>query len=158
MRTAKLAAIGTAACVFFVLVVPAKAAKPFYLGTWKFTGAVVAPWADTTRQPDAKERARLLGKRLTIGPKAIAGPEPFPCKGPHYAVKEYTADLLFQGAFDEMRSKNPSVDPVKIAASLGFSGPRVKTLETGCEFDFHFIDDRTVEIGLNDYVYTLKKQ
>jgi hypothetical protein len=33
-----------------------------------------------------------------------------------------------------------------------------KTLETGCEIDFHFVDAATVEIGLNDYVYTLKKQ
>lgn len=158
MRTAKLAAICTAACVLFTRAVPAAAAEPFYLGSWKFTGAVVAPWADPAQKPDVKERARLLGKRLVIAAKAIAGPDPFPCKGPHYAVKDYTADLLFQGAFDEMRSKNSSVDPAKIAASLGFAGPRVKTLETGCEFDFHFVDDTTVEIGLNDYVYTLKKQ
>jgi hypothetical protein len=158
LRTAKLAAICTSACVFFALAVPAGAAEPFYLGSWKFTAGVVAPWVDPARKPDVKERARLLGKRLVIGAKAIAGPDPFSCKGPHYAVKDYTADLLFQGAFDEMRSKNPSVDPGKIAALLGFPGSRVKTLETGCEFDFHFVDETIAEVGLNDYVYTLKKQ
>jgi len=31
-------------------------------------------------------------------------------------------------------------------------------LETGCEIEFHFVDAATAEIGLNDYVYTLKKQ
>ena len=38
------------------------------------------------------------------------------------------------------------------------AGPRIKTLETGCEIDFHFVDATTAKIGLNDYVYTLKKQ
>ena len=57
-----------------------------------------------------------------------------------------------------MQSNNKSVDPNKIAASPGFSGTSVKTLETGCEINFHFVDAATAEIGLNDYVYTLKKQ
>jgi uncharacterized phage infection (PIP) family protein YhgE len=66
--------------------------------------------------------------------------------------------MLFQGAFEEMQSKNKAFDPNKLAASLGFAGKTVKTLETGCEIDFHFVDAATAEIGLNDYVYTLKKQ
>ncbi len=66
----------------------------FYLGTWKFDSAVIAPWAD----------------------------------------------------------------PHKLAASLGFAGSSFKTLETGCESDWHFIDPSTAETGLDDYVYTLKKQ
>ncbi len=32
----------------------------------------------------------------------------------------------------------------------------MERLETGCELDFHFVDDATAEIGINDYVYTLK--
>lgn len=32
------------------------------------------------------------------------------------------------------------------------------TLETGCGIDVPFVDDATAEIGLNDYVYTLKRQ
>jgi hypothetical protein len=31
-------------------------------------------------------------------------------------------------------------------------GRSIKTLETGCEIDFHFVDATTVEIGLNDCV------
>ena len=138
---------------------PLHAAEPSYIGKWTFTGAVVAPWADAkVRKPDEKERARLLGKILAFDAKAIAGPQPFVCKGAHYAMKDYPADMLFQGAFDEMRSKDKSVDPGKLAAALGFKGASFKTLETGCEFDFHFIDERTAEVGLNDYVYTLTKQ
>lgn len=33
-----------------------------------------------------------------------------------------------------------------------------RTLETGCGIDVHFVDDATAEIGLNDYVHTLKKR
>ena len=46
--------------------------------------------------------------------------------------------MLFQGAFEEMQSKNESIDPNKLATSLGFAGKTAKTLETGCEIDFHF--------------------
>lgn len=66
--------------------------------------------------------------------------------------------MIFQGAFDEMRQSNKKVDPRTLAASLGFSGASIKTLETGCEIDFHFVDDGTAEVGLNNNVYTLKKQ
>jgi hypothetical protein len=136
----------------------ADAADPPYLGTWKIAGAAVAPWSTPQRNPDASERARLMGKTIVFKSKAIAGPQPFACQGPHYKLTDYTADLLFQGAFDEMRRQDKSVDPGKIAAGLGFRGEAVRTLETGCEFDFHFVDASTAQVGLNDYVYTLKKQ
>jgi len=117
------------------------------------------PWADPkVRKPDDKERARLMGKTIVISAKGIAGPPPFPYKGAHYAIKDYPADMLFQDAFDEMRRRDKSVDPDKLATALGFKGASFKTLETGCEFDFHFVDERTAEVGLNDYVYTLRKQ
>jgi hypothetical protein len=44
------------------------------------------------------------------------------------------------------------------ASSFGFSGTAIKRLETGRKLDFHFLDDTTAEVGLNDYVYTLRKQ
>jgi hypothetical protein len=136
----------------------AKAAEPSYIGTWKLSGAVVAPWADPKQNPDSAEMTRLVGKTIVLQARQIAGPPPFACKAPHYRESDFTADMLFQGAFQEMQSKNKSVDPDKLAASLGFAGKKIKTLETGCEFDFHFVDAATAEIGLNDYVYALKKQ
>ncbi len=137
---------------------PANAADTFYIGTWKVADAVVAPWADPKRKPDTAERARLLGKALVLNARQIAGPTPFACAAPHYQLMDYKPDMLFQGAFDEMRANDKTVDPNKLAASLGLAGGSIKTLETGCEFDFHFVDMTTAEIGLNDYVYTLKKQ
>ena len=137
---------------------PTRAADAFYIGTWKISAAVAAPWADPKQKSDSAEQARLLNKTIVFKLKEIAGPPPFACKAAHYKESDFSADMLFQGAFDEMRSNNKSVDPDNLAASLGFIGKRIKTLETGCELDFHFIDETTAETGLNNTVYTLRKQ
>jgi len=137
------------------------AADAFYLGTWKIESAVVAPWADPAApRPDPAEMKSLTGKIIVIKGNEITGPRIFACKGPQYKIVEYPADMLFQGAFDEMRRRDKSVNPDKLAAGLGFRGSKWKTLETGCAsgIDYHFVDEKTAEIGLNDYVYTLKKQ
>lgn len=136
------------------------AGDTFYLGTWKIASAVEAPWADAKHKDDPAEMKSLVGKTVIIKPLEISGPHQLACKGPKYEVKEYPADMLFQGAFGEMKSRDKSVDPTKLAAKLGFKGSSWKTLETGCgmEIDFHFIDMTTTTFGLNNYVYTLKKQ
>ncbi len=138
------------------------AADPFYLGTWKIVSAAVAPWADERDRPPASaEMKSLVGKTISIDAKGIRGPRQLACTPVHYEVKDYPADMLFQGAFGEMHEKNKSVDAAKVAAGVGFRGAaKWKTLETGCavEIDYHFIDPSTAAFGLNDYVYTLKKQ
>jgi hypothetical protein len=137
----------------------ARAAGAFYLGTWKIASAVVAPWADPAR-PDPAEMKTIVGKIVAIKPGEITGQKTLACKGPLYRVKDYPADWLFQGAFGEMHDRDKAADPAKIAASLGFKGSSWKTLITGCanELEYHFVDATTAEFGLNDYVYTLKKQ
>ncbi|HUI95986.1 MAG TPA: hypothetical protein VLX44_09560 [Xanthobacteraceae bacterium] len=139
--------------------VAARAAEG-YLGTWKIASAVVAPWADPARKPDEAEMKSVVGKTVTFKPKEIAGPRALACKGPKYKLGDFSADMLFQGAFGEMHDKDKSLDPAKLAASAGFAGTSWKVLETGCatEVDWHFIDPTTLAIGLNDYVYVLKKQ
>jgi hypothetical protein len=136
------------------------AADPFYLGTWKITTATPAPWQEKPYPDDAAEMKSLVGKTVVIQAKAILGPRAVACTGPHYVVKDYPADFLFQGAFGEMHSKDRSADPVKIAAKLGFKGTSWKTLETGCgnELDYSFLDPTTADFGLNNFIYTLKKQ
>jgi hypothetical protein len=137
------------------------AAEPFYIGTWKITSAAVAPWQDARPyESDLAEMKSLVGKTVVIQAKAIIGPRSVACKGPNHRVKDYPADMLFQGAFGEMQRRDKSADPAKIAAKLGFRGSSWKTLETGCgnELDYHFLDPVTADFGLNNYVYTLKKQ
>jgi hypothetical protein len=137
------------------------AAEPFYMGSWKITSAVVAPWQEgRPYRDDLAEMKSLVGTTVVIQLKSIIGPHAVACKGPHYQVKDYPADMLFQGAFGEMHLRDKSADPVKIAAKLGFRGSSWKTLETGCgnEWDYHFLNPGTAAFGLNNYVYTLKKQ
>jgi len=138
----------------------ASAAGPFYVGTWKITSAVVAPWWTEAAKPDPAETKTLVGKTVVIGGRNINGPRQTACVNPRYQVKEYPADMLFQGMFGEMHERDKSKDPGKAAASVGFKGSKWKTLETGCgnELDYHFIDDRTAAFGLNNYIYTLRKQ
>lgn len=135
---------------------PSRAADPFYLGDWKIDSAVEAPWAKP--KISQSEKNGLIGKSVTLKAKEIAGPQPIACKGVVYKVTDYSADMLFQGAFEEMHDTNKSADPQKLAESLGFTGKTFQTLETGCEIDWHFMNPTTAKIGLNNFVYTLKKQ
>ncbi len=142
----------------------AGAGSIFYLGTWKIVTATVAPWAEPGNRdghvPYEPAKAVLMGKTILFRPTAIVGPGLVACKGPKYVIKDYPAEMLFQGGFGEMQRKNRSVDPVKIAAKLGFRGASWKTLETGCaiEIDWHYIDDKTTTFALDNYIYTVKKQ
>ena len=152
--------LAIAAVVMGGMAISLSAAEPFYLGKWKIESAKMAPWWDAkTRKPTEAEMKSLVGKMITITPRGIQGPRALACKEVRYEVKEYAADMLFQGAFGELHERDKSIDPGKIAAGLGFQGSSWKTLETGCnEVDYHFLDPNTAAFGLNDYVYILKKQ
>jgi len=150
------APLAIAAILALGVSVAAPASEPAYVGAWKITSAVVAPWADRGHL-DVAEKTALIGKTITLTPAAIFGPQPFACKGPHYHLSAASADLLFQGELDELQQSNPKVSAQALAASLGFVGKSWKVLDTGCEIDWHFVDPHTVEIGLNDFVYTLRK-
>lgn len=136
------------------------AADPFYIGTWKIVSAVPAPWATKELPPDEPEMKELSGKTVVFKLKEIEGPRQAACNGPRYKVVTVPAEGLFQGMFDELHRRDKSVDPNKMAAQAGFRGRSWKSLETGCgnELDFHFIDPMTMVFGLNNVVYTLKKQ
>ena len=160
-RCANLAAVRLSFGFFFLaFAFQALGADVFYLGTWKIDSAVVAPWWTDAGKPDAAEMKSLVGKTVVIQPKAILGPRPVACKGPNYKVRDYPADILFQGAFEEMHARDKSVDPAKLAGGLGFRGTAWKTLETGCgnELDYHFLDPNTAAFGLNNYVYLLRRR
>jgi hypothetical protein len=138
-----------------------RAAEPFYLGTWKIESAVVAPWVKgKAHDVDTAEMKSLIAKIIAIKPGEITGPRIFVCKGPNYKVVDFPANMLFQGAFEEMQRNDKSVDPGKLAAKLGFRGTKWKTLETGCanELDYHFVDETAAVFALNNYIYTINKQ
>ena len=148
------------ACLALLAASSLLAADPFYLGSWKIDSASAAPWWTEKAKPDDSEMKTLVGKTFVIKAREILGPRQVACKDPRYRVKNYPADMLFQGAFGEMRERDKSVNPAKVAEKAGFHGSSWKTLETGCgnEVDFHFIDANTAAFGLNNYIYILKKQ
>lgn len=136
------------------------AADPFYIGTWKIASAAPAPWSNAQLKPYQPEMKSLPAKIVTIRANEITGPRQLACKRPKYVIKDYPADMLFQGMLGEMHEKDKAVDAVKEAGKFGFRGTSWKTLETGCgnEVDLHFIDPSTAVFGLNNVVYTLKKE
>ncbi len=154
----------TALALAAALAAPAGAADAFYLGSWKITDATVAPWAEPGNKdgykPYLPEKKILVGQTVIFKKDAILGPRQIACMHPKYVVKSYPADMLFQGGFGEMQRKNQSVDPAKLAEKIGFQGGPWKTVETGCEteLDWHYIDPNTTTFGLNNFIYTLKKQ
>ncbi len=154
-------AAAATALILAAMAFPAPAADAFYLGTWKIVSAAVAPWwDDPAHPPDTAQMRSLVGKTLTITRKRIEGPRALACPDPRYEVKDYPADMLFEGAFGEMHDRDRSADPGKIAARVGFRGKTWKTLETGCavEINYHFLDAAAAAFALNNYIYTLKKQ
>jgi len=158
VRAFCLAVMFAALCLRVVNYATADGADPSYLGAWKLTAAAAAPWVPAQRQLDAAERARLIGQTIVFKATAIAGPSPFACRAPHYKFRDFTAAMIFQRAFEKTQPSDNLADPERIAATLGFAGPGIKTLETGCDLDFRFVDASTAQVGLNDVVYTLRKQ
>lgn len=150
------------ACLAAVLLMPLVllAADPFYIGTWKITSTATAPWSTRESPPDEPERAELMGQMVTFKLNEIVGPHQVACKGPKYKVVNVPVEGLYQGSFDEMHRRDKSIDPAKEAAKVGFHGKSFKTVQTGCgnEVDWHFIDPMTTTFGLNNVIYTLKKQ
>lgn len=61
--------------LLFALTANVRAADAFYLGTWKITSAVAAPWwEDPVHPPDPAETKELVGKIVTITAGGIRGP------------------------------------------------------------------------------------
>jgi hypothetical protein len=132
----------------------------FFLGTFQIESAVVAPWVEAGRAPDAAEMKSLVGKKVTFEAARIRGPRAVACAHPSYEVVEAPRGQAFQGELEEVQSRGGAKSADGLAEALGFRSPTMRRLETGCgnELDYHFVDDDTVMFGLNDYVYRLKRK
>jgi hypothetical protein len=124
---------------------------PRYLGAWTLTGAADLPWAKHPANPAA--RKGLIGRAVVFRAETIDGPAPFACRTPRYAVREVAAAEILGSAFGKL----PARDAEPLAAALGFSGARVRTLATGCNVDIHFVDAATARVVRGDTVYTLTR-
>jgi hypothetical protein len=120
-------------------------------GTWTVTSAEPAPWADAKEKPVASDLKALIGHSVSFQRDKIDAPPPLGCRKPHYQIKQYTSDMLFQGGLDK---------PDKQAATLGFKDKTIKTLETGCDgaIDFHFVDADDTLFALNNRIYKIERK
>jgi hypothetical protein len=132
-------------------------AQDSFGGAWKIEKSEPAPWAKTADMLDAKEVKRLVGASVDFGAKAITGLEPLACKGPHYEIRQYAADMLFQGALAEYG--DPLTTPDKMADKIGFGKRPIASLVTGCasEIEFHAIDSGHLVFALNNSLYRMTR-
>jgi hypothetical protein len=151
---AAIATVFTLAAVFIGAPVTVRAQEGFS-GPWKIEKSEPAPWAKTADVLDSREIKRLAGATVEFKATSITGPKPLACKGPHYEIKQYDADMLFQGALAEYG--DPSTTPDKLADRIGFAKRPIASLVTGCasEIEFHAIDADHAVFALNNSIYRM---
>lgn len=143
--------IGSMALAFAMLGASvAHAANSDFMGKWTVTTSQPAPWAQPNDKPVESDLKALIGKDVTFSTNRIDAPRPLTCRKPHYEMKQYDPDMLFQGGL---------TDPAKQAAALGY-GKKIDTLETGCEgaLDFHFINSDSAMFALNNRLYKIERK
>src|SRR5260221_9604335 len=141
----------SAICALMWTAGAANAAALDYQGVWTITTSEPAPWAEPKDKPVASDLKALIGHTVTFWTDRIDAPSPLGCKKPHYAIKQYAPDMLFQGGL---------TDPGKQASALGFVDKTIPTVETGCDgaIDFHFFNAGTALFGLNNRVYRIERK
>ena len=140
-----------AICALTWTIGAADAAALDYQGVWTVTTSEPAPWSEPKEKPVASDLKALIGHTVTFWTDRIDAPPPLGCKKPHYAIKQYSPDMLFQGGL---------TDPGKQATALGFTDKTIPTIETGCDgaIDFHFVNAGTALFGLNNRVYRMERK
>lgn len=133
-----------------------------FAGTWKITGTVHAPWEDPGHPMVTDDEQRYGGQLVTISRASISGPDLMGCGKTNITVETLPFAGLFEGglasdpkdpaAYDEDKAK-------QAAMALGFTAEPVPTLFQGCsEVSLHLRDAETLMFGLNNRIFTMKKQ
>ncbi|MBI1209862.1 MAG: hypothetical protein GC190_00220 [Alphaproteobacteria bacterium] len=126
-------------------------------GKWKIERADDAPWSnDTDYPPYRKVVSDYVGKTVSFEAKHIKGPSLLACADPNYEMKDYPADMLFQGELGESEQRGGG-KAEEVATSIGFKTRPIRTLETGCEgaIDFHMSDADHAAFALDNMIYWL---
>jgi hypothetical protein len=157
-RRVRVALAGSALCCIAASVSAPAVAQERFAGDWVVANAVVAPWASDPKDPtDQADAKRILGKRLAIGKGFLRAPEPLGCAKPTYALRDATADTLFEGSLNTDGANKPT-DPEAAARALGITQKTVRGMTASCsEVEFLLIDPDTMLFGLNNRVFTAKR-
>lgn len=148
---------------FSLAATPALAAEADFYGSWKITESVKAPWEDPANPMTTDDSARYTGKVVEIAKGSMKGPDLMGCGATELAVQSFPYAGLFEGGlgvkpgdaaapFDEAKAK-------RLAEGLGFTAEPVESLMHGCsELILHRLDATTLVFGLNNRIFTMKKQ
>ncbi|MFN7978585.1 MAG: hypothetical protein U0P30_10635, partial [Vicinamibacterales bacterium] len=117
------------------------------LEAWRIENGSVAPWAP----PGMRVDPALLGRVIRFRATRLEAPHPLECDGAKYEWLFGAAEGLFEGNLPE---------PQEAAAkTLGLGPGPYATLRISCTnagFDFHRAPDGTLQLGLDNVVYTLR--
>lgn len=142
---------------------PALAGEAAFYGKWKITGAVKAPWEDPDNPMVTDDAERYTGKIVDIEKGKMTGPDLMGCGKTELSVETLPYAGLFEGGlaadpkdpggkYDEAKAK-------RIAGELGYTSEPVETLFQGCsEISLHKMNDKTLQFGLNNRIFTMEKQ
>lgn len=148
MRTTAVS-IGTALAMLFAAAGAAAADATDYLGEWRLTRAVAAPWAQEGQA--AIERA-WIGRNMTFRADKMKGPGPLACAAASYKATSNPPEGLFQGGLPA---------PAEPAAqSLGLTQFPVFGFSLSCDtgvFEFHQAGPNALLFALDNVVWTLDR-
>lgn len=136
----------------WLLALALASSTPSYEGTWKIETAVVAPWWAGREAPRSGFVKELVGRTFTIANRRIVGPGIVGCASERFAIKEVPAQGLFQGMLGEDAAR-----ATRSAAGLGFRAGPWKTVDGGCELEFHFADSGSGAFGLDNHVFRFRR-
>jgi hypothetical protein len=136
---------------------PATFAQQAFAGDWQVVKVEDAPWL--AGRPELKPTAEpaFAHARISFQPDRVSGPAWFHCKKPKYEMMMLDFDSLFEGGLSD--PEHGMSDPAKSARRLGFKSEPVTSMLTGCsELLFHLVDADTAMFGLNNMLYTMRRQ
>ncbi len=110
---------------------------------------VVAPWTDDA---GAGVKPQWIGATVAFGAKAVKGPHPIGCGHAKFEATDAPPEGLFQGGLPEPASTT--------MIPLGLAGMSFKGVSVSCDkgvFDYHYADDDTLLLALDNRILTLDR-
>jgi hypothetical protein len=123
---------------------------PSLLREWRITRVVSAPWAVATHTLNS--HIDWIGKTVRFNTQSVEGPGVLGCEQATTEATRYEAKSLFQG-------KLPKPATI-VAKRLGIARLPVAGARLNCStgsFEFHFVDDGTMLLGMDNQIFTLSR-
>jgi hypothetical protein len=131
-------------------------AQGAFAGSWTVVKAEAAPWLTARPELQPSYEPKLKNAKFVFRADRLDAPIWIACRHPHYEITRGGPEMLFEGGLDD--PEHGLNDPKGLAAKLGFKGDQIETLAGACsELSYHLADNDTILFGLNNVIYTLKR-